>query len=133
MISSPKNTKQREISSNHNILILPIPVLDIRNNNLNRRRKMSKTRHIQQRMSQRGIKSAMIDTVLNFGKTQGDKVILNRNGMDLILIELEKLKKNVLKMRERGGLVVVKVNGYLLTTYSVNSHRFNKNMSKSSR
>ncbi len=84
---------------------------------------MSKTRHIQQRMSQRGIKQSMIDLVLNFGKTQGDKVILNRKGIDKVLNELEKLKKNALKMRENGGLVVIDVNDCLLTTYSIDSYK----------
>jgi len=85
---------------------------------------MSKTRHIQQRMSQRGIKQSMIDLVINFGKPQGDKVILNRKGIDCVLIELEKLKKNALKIREKGGLVVVDVNDALLTAYSLDSHKF---------
>ncbi len=58
---------------------------------------MSNTRHIQQRMSQRGIKQSMIDMVLNFGIPNGDRVILNRKGLDGILVEIEKLKKSALK------------------------------------
>ena len=84
---------------------------------------MSNTRHIQQRMSQRGIKQSMVDMVLNFGITKGDKVILNRKGLDNVLNEIEKLKKNALKMREKGGLVVVDVNGELITAYSLNSYK----------
>ena len=84
---------------------------------------MSNTRHIQQRMSQRGIKQSMIDMVLNFGVPKGDKVILNRKGIDNILNEIEKLKKNALKMRGKGGLVVVDVNDALVTAYSLNSYK----------
>ncbi len=84
---------------------------------------MAKTRHIQERMSHRGIKQAMVDLVLNFGKPKGDRVILNRKGIDAFLEELEQMKKNALKARERGGLVVVNVNGSLLTTYSLDSYK----------
>jgi len=84
---------------------------------------MSKTRHIEQRMSQRGIKQSMIDLVLNFGIPQGDKVVLNRKAIDCVLNELEKLKKDALKMREKGGLVVVEVDDCLLTTYALNSYK----------
>jgi len=84
---------------------------------------MSNTRHIQQRMSQRGIKQSMLDIVLDFGVSQGDKIILNRKGLDKVLKEIEILKKNALKMREKGGLVVVNINDALLTTYSLNSYK----------
>lgn len=40
---------------------------------------MSKTRHIQKRMSQRGITSAILDLVERFGVCDnGDKVILTK-------------------------------------------------------
>jgi len=74
-------------------------------------------------MSQRGIKQSMLDIVLDFGVSQGDKIILNRKGLDKVLKEIEILKKNALKMREKGGLVVVNINDALLTTYSLNSYK----------
>jgi len=85
--------------------------------------KMSKTRHIQQRMSQRGINKAMVEMVVKFGKYQGDKVVFNRKGIDAVLAELEQLKKNALKAREKGGLVVVDVNGLMITTYALNTYK----------
>ena len=84
---------------------------------------MCKTRHIQQRMSQRCITKEMIDIAMNFGKVKGDRVIFNRKGIDALLTELEKMKKNALKMRERGGVVVVNVDNFELTTYALNSYR----------
>lgn len=84
---------------------------------------MSKTRHIQQRMSQRGIKQTMIELVIEYGKSQGNKVILNRKATDCVLQELERVKKNVLKIREKGGLVVVDINNSLITTYSLDSYK----------
>ena len=82
---------------------------------------MSKTRHIQQRMSQRGIQQSMIDMTLAYGQDHGDKVILNRKGIDAILNEIEKLKKCALNLRKKGGLVVVDVENTLITAYSLDS------------
>lgn len=84
---------------------------------------MAKTRHIQQRMSQRAIQQAMLDMVVKFGKSQGDKVILNRKGIDAVLMELEKLKKQALRAREKGGLVIVGVDDAMITTYALNSYK----------
>lgn len=82
---------------------------------------MSKTRHIQKRMSQRSIQQSMIDMTLDYGEPHGDKVILNRKGIDCILKEIEKLKKSALNLRKKGGLVVVDVENTLLTAYSLDS------------
>ena len=57
---------------------------------------MTKSKHIQQRMSQRGIKQSMIKLVLDFGISSGDKIILNKKGVDNVLIELEELKKKII-------------------------------------
>ncbi|MBF0266824.1 MAG: hypothetical protein HQL46_16295, partial [Gammaproteobacteria bacterium] len=69
-------------------------------------------------------KQSMINLTLNFGKSQGDKVILNRKGIDKMLSVLEQLKKDALKIREKGGLVVVDVNNALITAYALDSHKF---------
>jgi hypothetical protein len=84
---------------------------------------MSKTRHIQKRMSQRGIQQSMVDMTLEYGEPQGDKVILNRKGIDCILKEIEKLKQCALKLRQKGGLVVVDYHNTLITSYALNSFR----------
>lgn len=81
---------------------------------------MKMTRHIQQRLSQRGIKHSMMQLVLQFGKEKGDKCILNRKSIDALLVELENIKKDALKMRERGGIVVVTEDNTLITTYGIN-------------
>lgn len=83
---------------------------------------MSKTRHIQQRMSQRGIQQSMIDMTLEYGEPQGDKVILNKKGLDCILKEIEKLKQCALKLRQKGGLVVIDCHNTLITAYALNSY-----------
>ena len=83
---------------------------------------MAKTRHIQKRMSQRGIKESMVELVKAFGVDQGDKSILNRKGCDAVLNELEQMKKDILKIRERGGLVLIENGEILITTYALNSY-----------
>lgn len=81
---------------------------------------MRLSEHFKQRLSQRGIKHSMMNLVLQFGKQSGDKCVLNRKAIDALLTELEKVKKDVLKMRERGGVVVVKVDDTLITGYGIN-------------
>ncbi len=81
---------------------------------------MYKTTHFIQRLSQRGIKHTMIDLVLVFGKPEDDKTILNRKGIDILLGDLERIKKEALTMRERGGVVVVEKNNTLITAYGIN-------------
>ena len=84
---------------------------------------MAKTRHIQQRMNQRGIKSEMLDIVQQFGMWQGDKCILNRKACNDVLSELDKVRKDVIKMKEKGGLVLVHDEGMDITTYALESFK----------
>jgi hypothetical protein len=84
---------------------------------------MAKTRHIQQRMSQRGIKSETLDIVQQFGMWQGDKCILNRKACNDVLSELDKVRKDVIKMKEKGGLVLVHDEGADITTYALESFK----------
>ena len=84
---------------------------------------MAKTRHIQHRMSQRGIKSEMLDVVQQFGTWNGDKCILNRQACNDVLTELDRIKRSVLKMKERGGLVLVQERGTDITTYDLDSYK----------
>jgi len=84
---------------------------------------MAKTRHIQQRMNQRGIKSEMLDIVQQFGMWQGDKCILNRKACNDVLSELDKIRRDVIKMKEKGGLVLVHDDGADITTYALESYK----------
>lgn len=84
---------------------------------------MAKTRHIQKRMSQRSIRQEVLDLVLSLGFETGDKTILNRKGLSLLLEELERVKKVVVKAHERGGFVVVAADGQLITTYGLDSYK----------
>lgn len=83
---------------------------------------MSKTRHIQARMSQRGIKQSMVDLAKKYGVKQQDKIILNKKGLQCLLNELRSVQKVAQKMIEKGGLVVVEQGGTEITTYHLNSY-----------
>lgn len=75
---------------------------------------MHKTRHFQQRMSQRGISQDMVDLVLSYGETDGDKVILSRKAS----ARLMEAARTLAKILDKGGLVVVASGDAQLTTYN---------------
>ena len=84
---------------------------------------MAKTRHIQKRMSQRSIRQEVLELVISMGCEVGDKTILNRKALGLLLNELERVKKVAVKAYERGGFVVIGAEGQLITTYGLNSFK----------
>ncbi|MEO9944938.1 hypothetical protein [Paraglaciecola sp.] len=87
---------------------------------------MAKTRHIHQRMNQRGIKQQMLEIVKMFGVDDGDKTILNEKGIEAALSEINKLSKDMQKMKNKGGVVLVEANGVEITAYSLDSYSRNK-------
>jgi len=83
---------------------------------------MAKTRHIQQRMSQRGIKDEMLELVGQFGSWNGDKCILNKKACSAALQELDSMRKQLIHLKEKGGLVLVHENGSDITAYRLDSY-----------
>ena len=73
-------------------------------------------------MGQRAINQTMVDIVSEHGVLVGDKRILDSSNIDEILKSMEKMKKNLLKVRDKGGLVVVEENGVQITAYRVDSY-----------
>ena len=93
---------------------------------------MSKTRHIQKRMSQRGITSAILDLVERFGGCDsGDKVILTKKNCQRLSAVLANMKIVVDKMAEKGGYTLVESGDSLITIYRTNS--FNKFLATNSK
>lgn len=87
---------------------------------------MSRTRHLHQRMGQRGVTERMLQVVLGFGVCHGDKLTLDRGNIDQLMCAMDKLKKDLLKVRDKGGLVVVEAGGSAITTYRANSFKRDK-------
>lgn len=87
---------------------------------------MSKTRHIKTRMNQRAIDEKLIELVLNFGAYQirGSicKYFLSKKNIDITLNRLDKLRCQIMRAKDKGGLVLVanKDNGLQITTYQMN-------------
>lgn len=84
---------------------------------------MAKTRHIQRRMSQRGIKESWLELVKNFGEWSGDKCILNKKACSEALKHLDEQRKELIKVMEKGGMVLVEDNGAEITCYRLNSFK----------
>lgn len=85
---------------------------------------MGKARHMGIRMSQRGINSVLVDLTLQFGEDIGDKCVLSRQGLKQLISSLRALERAAMHALDKGGIVVVQVDGSLITTYSNigNSH-----------
>lgn len=87
---------------------------------------VAKTRHIHQRMNQRAISQQMLEIVKMFGVDDGDKTYLNKKGIDAALNEMNNLFKQMQKMRNRGGLVLVESGDVEITAYALDSYDRNK-------
>ncbi len=95
------------------------------------------TRHIKEKMSQRGIHKELLEMVLIYGVVRKDKVILNKKRCKKILIRLDtyqrrakrlrnilhiknlnKSRSIILKILDKGGVTLVIMGDSLITTYN---------------
>jgi len=83
---------------------------------------MAHTRHIHKRMSQRGISASLVDLVSQFGMPDGDKLILDRKNTEALLKHMDAMKRNLLEIHKKGGVVVVEQNDAQITTYALDSY-----------
>ena len=85
---------------------------------------MFETKHIKKRARQRGITNRMIELTLEYGKCQGDKIRLGKRKIKELIRDKKKLtqelKSELLKLLDKGGLVVVFSDETLITTYRWN-------------
>jgi len=79
---------------------------------------MYETTHINQRVRQRGITNRMIELTLEFGDVQADKIRLGTRRIKKLLRTHKELKKDLLKILDKGGLVVVASGSALITAYN---------------
>lgn len=79
---------------------------------------MRHSKHIGSRMNQRGITQAMIDLALTHGRCELDKYVLDRREVDRRLEELTRERSLLLKVRDKGGVVVVANDNTLITAYN---------------
>jgi hypothetical protein len=79
------------------------------------------TKHMQARMSQRGIPGELVDLVRQYGRDDRDRLVLNRKDLHGLLGKVRDLERVVMKALDKGGVVVVEADGALLTTYNADS------------
>ncbi len=78
---------------------------------------------MHKRMSQRAINEIMVDITKTFGIEDGDKIVLNQKSIEAVLQVIEKWKKNFIKIRSRGGMVLVEKDNVEITTYRLEKKR----------
>lgn len=83
---------------------------------------MHTTHHCKARQSQRGISLNMVDYVLTHGSLENDKIVLGKKEAKQRLADLEREKRLLLKIADKGGVVVVAEGEALITTYNC-THR----------
>ena len=84
---------------------------------------MNETLHINQRVRQRGITKRMIELTLEFGEVQADKIRLGSRRIKKLLKQhkiSQDIKRDLLKILDKGGLVVVASGSALITAYNWN-------------
>ena len=79
------------------------------------------TKHMQARTSQRGIPGDLVDLVRQFGRDDHDRLVLNRKDLRGLLNEVRGLERVVMKALDKGGVVVVEVDGALIAAYNADS------------
>ena len=89
---------------------------------------MCRTRHMQQRMSQRGITSEIVKMAGMFGVCNGDIITLTGKNCEYLSKVPAKCKTTLVKMAQKGGCTVVNRGRSLITAFRVDS--FNRNLAE---
>lgn len=84
---------------------------------------MQPTRHIQQRMSQRGLTQGMVNLVMEYGTQEQDRYFLGRKEALALLAAKREEERILMKILDKGGVVVVAADGTLITTYNYNGRQ----------
>ncbi len=79
---------------------------------------MYETLHINQRVRQRGITNRMIELTLEYGIVQADKIKLGSRRIKKLLRTHKHIKADLLKIMDKGGLVVVVSGAAMITAYN---------------
>jgi len=79
---------------------------------------MYETLHINQRARQRGITNRMIELTLEYGVVQADKIKLGTRRIKKLLRTHKHIKADLLKIMDKGGLVVVVSGAAMITAYN---------------
>ncbi len=78
-----------------------------------------KTRHFQRRQAQRGITGEMLRLAYEYGARELDRIILDRKAVTQMIRELDGLKKGLVRIADKGGIVIVADGGALITAFPI--------------
>lgn len=81
------------------------------------------TKHAGARQSQRGISTMMVEYVVTNGIEDKDKYILGKKEILVRLNALDEERRLLMKINDKGGVVVVADGETVITTYNLTSHR----------
>jgi len=79
---------------------------------------MYETLHINQRVRQRGITNRMIELTLEYGVIQADKIKLGTKRIKKLLRTHKDIKSDLLKILDKGGVIVVISGAAMITAYN---------------
>lgn len=79
---------------------------------------MNTTKHLMDRMNQRGINGNMLKLALDHGKVIKDKIVLDKKQTQKLIKDIDKFRKDLLKILDKNGLVVVVSDDTIVTTYN---------------
>ncbi len=79
---------------------------------------MYETLRINQRARQRGITNRMIELTLEYGIVQADKIKLGSRRIKKLLRTHKDIKADLLKILDKGGLIVVVSGAAIITAYN---------------
>lgn len=83
---------------------------------------MKMTIHCQRRSSQRGIKHRSIELAMKYGRIFNDKVILDKKECERQIVLFKNVLRDLIQLREKGGITVILDNDNLITTYRCDSY-----------
>ena len=82
------------------------------------------TGHLLARLSQRGLSMRQTDLAMEFGRINQDKYVLDRRGAQSVIDKLDRLRKELVKIKDKGGVTVVYERGRMITAYNCNRRRY---------
>lgn len=85
---------------------------------------MKTTLHVQQRMSQRGVNRDMVELVLNYGRLEQDRYVIGCKEAKNLLCSFQRMQRELKKVLDKGGVVVVAKDDALITTYNFDHCRY---------
>lgn len=82
---------------------------------------MHATHHCKARRAHRGIPLNIVDYVLTHGSQSRDKVVFGDREAKQRLAELDEERRLLMKIKDKGGVVVVANGETVITTYNLTS------------